>query len=84
MISSPIVSLSSDYSKSCDLFSLFDTGIIPQAQQTVDSMLSGYKVFDILSTGIKVSEPDLNELQKISKDIEIAMKFISETLSEFW
>tara|TARA_R110002126_G_C10490543_1_gene503768 strand:+ start:8248 stop:9531 length:1284 start_codon:yes stop_codon:yes gene_type:complete len=43
-ISSRIVILSSNYLKSRDLFNLFDTGIIPQAQQTVDSMLSGYKV----------------------------------------
>lgn len=46
-IESRIVSLSSDYSKSRDLFKLFDTGIIPQAQQTVDSMLSGYKVSEV-------------------------------------
>jgi len=46
-ISSRIVSLSSGYLKSRDLFSLFDTGIIPQAQQTVDSMLSGYKVSEV-------------------------------------
>ncbi len=46
-ISSRIVNLSSNYTKSRDLFSLFDTGIIPQAQQTVDSMLSGYKVSEV-------------------------------------
>jgi outer membrane protein TolC len=46
-ISSRIVSLSSGYSKSRDLFTLFDTGIIPQAQQTVDSMLSGYRVSEV-------------------------------------
>jgi len=44
---SRIVSLSSDYFKSRELFKLFDTGIIPQAQQTVDSMLSGYKVSEV-------------------------------------
>tara|TARA_R110002126_G_C10490543_1_gene503770 strand:+ start:10836 stop:13991 length:3156 start_codon:yes stop_codon:yes gene_type:complete len=44
---------------------------------------------DMLSTGIKtpvgikVSGPDLNELQRISKDIEMAMKSMPETLSAF-
>ncbi len=44
---------------------------------------------DMLSTGIKtpigikVSGPDLNELQRISQDIELAMKTIPETLSAF-
>lgn len=44
---------------------------------------------DMLSTGIKtpigikVSGPDLNELQRISEDIELAMKSMPETLSAF-
>lgn len=44
---------------------------------------------DMLSTGIKtpigikVSGPDLNELQRLSKEIEQAMKTIPETLSAF-
>lgn len=44
---SRVVSLSSDYSKNRDLFKLLQTGIIPQARQTVDSMLSGYKVSEV-------------------------------------
>lgn len=44
---------------------------------------------DMLSTGIKtpigikVSGPDLSELQRISQDIELAMKSIPDTLSAF-
>jgi len=44
---------------------------------------------DMLSTGIKtpigikVSGPDLNELQRISKEIEMAMKTMPDTLSAF-
>ncbi|MFQ5660888.1 MAG: TolC family protein [Gammaproteobacteria bacterium] len=34
----------SDYQRSRDQFELFGTGIIPQAQQTVSSMLAGYQV----------------------------------------
>lgn len=33
-----------DYKRASDQFKLFDTGIIPQARQTVASMLSGYQV----------------------------------------
>jgi len=34
----------SDYARAREQFKLFDTGIIPQAKQTVSSMLAGYQV----------------------------------------
>lgn len=46
-ILSRIVNLSSNYKRTTEQFKLFDTGIIPQAQQTVDSMLAGYKVSEV-------------------------------------
>ncbi|MFV2089774.1 MAG: TolC family protein, partial [Pseudomonadales bacterium] len=36
-----------DYIQARDKFSLFDTGIIPQARQTVQSMLAGYQVSEV-------------------------------------
>jgi len=36
-----------DYQEARELFSLFDTGIVPQARQTVASMLAGYQVSEV-------------------------------------
>ena len=36
-----------DYLQASEQFSLFDTGIIPQARQTVQSMLAGYQVSEV-------------------------------------
>ena len=36
-----------DYLQARDQFSLFDTGIIPQARQTVQSMLAAYQVSEV-------------------------------------
>jgi outer membrane protein TolC len=36
-----------DYTQARDAFSLFGTGIIPQARQTVQSMLAGYQVSEV-------------------------------------
>ena len=36
-----------DYLQAREQFSLFDTGIIPQARQTVQSMLAGYQVSEV-------------------------------------
>ncbi len=38
---------SADYVQAREQFSLFDTGIIPQARQTVQSMLAGYQVSEV-------------------------------------
>jgi outer membrane protein TolC len=38
---------STDYLQASERFSLFDTGIIPQARQTVQSMLAGYQVSEV-------------------------------------
>ncbi len=38
---------SADYVQASEQFSLFDTGIIPQARQTVQSMLAGYQVSEV-------------------------------------
>ena len=44
MIQADIATTVSDYHRSRDQVELFGTGIIPQAQQTVSSMLAGYQV----------------------------------------
>lgn len=46
-ILSDITRASSEYNRARDQFSLFKTGILPQARQTVKSMLSGYKVSQV-------------------------------------
>jgi len=46
-VSSDIVNISSEYERAQEQFKLFKTGIIPQARQTVDSMLAGYKVNEV-------------------------------------
>ncbi len=46
-VRSEISSASTDYQEAKELFSLFDTGIIPQARQTVQSMLAGYQVSEV-------------------------------------
>lgn len=42
-----ISSAANDYRQAKELFSLFGTGIVPQAKQTVDSMLAGYQVSQV-------------------------------------
>jgi len=44
---SDISSATSDYRRATEQFSLFKAGIIPQAQQTVSSMLAGYQVNEV-------------------------------------
>ncbi len=44
MIQANISAASSDYQRAREQFELFKTGIIPQARQTVSSMLAGYQV----------------------------------------
>ncbi len=51
----------------------------PPIKTRIDMLSTGIKT----PIGIKVSGPDLNVLQKISTDIEMAMKTIPETLSAF-
>ena len=46
-IMSDITQGSSEYTRAKDQFQLFKTGILPQARQTVNSMLSGYKVSQV-------------------------------------
>jgi len=46
-IRADISSAVADYQRSKDQFELFGTGIIPQAQQTVSSMLAGYQVNEV-------------------------------------
>lgn len=46
-ILSDITQGSSEYNRARDQFTLFKTGILPQARQTVNSMLSGYKVSQV-------------------------------------
>ncbi len=47
LVMAAISSAVTDYSRTRDQFSLFETGIIPQARQTVESMLAGYQVGEV-------------------------------------
>lgn len=47
LVRSEISSASTDYTAAKELFELFETGIIPQARQTVSSMLAGYQVSEV-------------------------------------
>ena len=51
----------------------------PPIKTRIDMLSTGIKT----PIGIKVSGPDLNVLQKVSTDIEMAMKTIPDTLSAF-
>lgn len=47
VVRAEISSAATDYDEARKLFELFDTGIIPQARQTVASMLAGYQVSEV-------------------------------------
>jgi outer membrane protein TolC len=47
MVMAAISSAVTDYKRTREQFSLFETGIVPQAKQTVDSMLAGYQVNEV-------------------------------------
>jgi outer membrane protein TolC len=46
-VHSTIATAASDYQRSAEKLELFDKGIIPQARQTVESMLAGYQVDEV-------------------------------------
>jgi outer membrane protein TolC len=46
-VRSEISSATTDYLEARELFVLFESGIIPQARQTVSSMLAGYQVSEV-------------------------------------
>lgn len=47
VVRSEIAKASTDYQEARELLDLFKTGIIPQARQTVSSMLAGYQVSEV-------------------------------------
>jgi outer membrane protein TolC len=47
MVMAAISSAVTDYQEAKQQFSLYGTGIVPQAQQTVQSMLAGYQVSEV-------------------------------------
>jgi outer membrane protein TolC len=47
IVRSEISLATTDYLRARELFELFRTGIIPQARQTVSSMLAGYQVSEV-------------------------------------
>ena len=47
VVRSEISSATTDYLRAKELFVLFESGIIPQARQTVSSMLAGYQVSEV-------------------------------------
>ena len=42
-----ISAATTDYYEAKELFQLFESGIVPQARQTVSSMLAGYQVSEV-------------------------------------
>lgn len=47
LVRSEISAATTDYIEARELFTLFQSGIVPQARQTVSSMLAGYKVSEV-------------------------------------
>jgi len=47
VVRSEISSATTDYIEARELFMLFQSGIVPQAKQTVSSMLAGYQVSEV-------------------------------------
>ena len=47
VVRSEISSATTDYLRARELYELFESGIIPQARQTVSSMLAGYQVSEV-------------------------------------
>jgi len=47
LVTAAISSAVTDYGRARQQFSLYGTGIVPQAQQTVESMLAGYQVSEV-------------------------------------
>jgi outer membrane protein TolC len=47
VVRSEISSATTDYFEARELFKLFQSGIVPQARQTVSSMLAGYQVSEV-------------------------------------
>lgn len=47
LVRSEISAATTDYIEARELFTLFQSGIVPQARQTVSSMLAGYKVNEV-------------------------------------
>jgi len=47
VVRAEISSATTDYFEARELFELFQSGIVPQARQTVSSMLAGYKVSEV-------------------------------------
>ncbi len=62
-VRSEITQSYSDYQRAKEQFILFDTGIIPQAQQTVASMLAGYQVNKVDFLNLVRSQLTLFEYQ---------------------
>jgi outer membrane protein TolC len=47
VVRSEVSAATTDYIEARELFTLFQSGIVPQARQTVSSMLAGYKVSEV-------------------------------------
>jgi outer membrane protein TolC len=60
---SQITQAYTDYQRAKDQFMLYDTGIVPQARQTVASMLAGYQVNKVDFLNLARSQITLFEYQ---------------------
>ena len=72
----------SDFRRARDQFVLFGTGIIPQAQQTVASMLAGYQVnkvdfLNLVQAQITLYNYEINYWQMLSEANQALARIIA-------
>lgn len=71
-----------DYTRARDQFELFGTGIIPQAQQTVSSMLAGYQVnkvdfLNLISAQVTLYNYEISYWQMLSEARQALARIIA-------
>ena len=87
MVRADISAAVSDYRRSRDQVELFGTGIIPQAQQTVSSMLAGYQVnkvdfLNLISAQVTLYNYEINYWQMLSEANQALAKVIATVGTE--
>ncbi|MCZ6712114.1 MAG: TolC family protein, partial [Gammaproteobacteria bacterium] len=61
-----ISTAAADYRQAREQLSLFETGIVPQARQTVESMLAGYQVSEVDFLNLVRSQVTLYDYETLS------------------
>ena len=87
MVRADISAAVSDYRRSRDQVELFGTGIIPQAQQTVSSMLAGYQVnkvdfLNLISAQVTLYNYEISYWQMLSEANQALAKVIATVGAE--